>query len=118
MFIETMPEVLTWSAQGADVMKRVHYEYVSLVSDRLGERLAEIVQFDRTRGDVLLHLLKELTDEGFLRFLTAPEMTYRLLWPAQHWTESTMCFIEEALKAELACINRFRPCEGSIWTPN
>jgi hypothetical protein len=116
MLIETMPEVLTWCEQGSNVMKRVHHAYVLLLSERLGERLAEIARLDRIAGKRLTELVSSLPDKNFLCLLLAPETTFRLLWPARHQTEATLDFLLDSLYGELARAGQLSVLRGNLWT--
>jgi hypothetical protein len=115
MLIETMPEVLTWGEGASDVMKRVHNAYVLLLSERLGERLAELTRFN-SRGGLLTELVMSLPDKSFLSFLMAPETTFRLLWPERQQIETTLDFLLDSAYAELARVGQISIQCGVVWT--
>lgn len=116
MMIQTMPDVLRWS-DGTEVLATVHDSYVALLSDRLGGTLAALRRSDERLVDELRELISMMPDDAFLRFLTAPETSCRLLWPGHHPFETVGAFFRDAVTAELVRAGRPLPTDRVIWTP-
>ncbi len=115
MLIETMPQVLAWR-NNDDVLHRVHNSYIELLSERLGHTLGLISRELPALGSQLAADLRLLPDESFLRMLTAPETSYRLLWPRRHQVAAVAEFLRGVLTAEFARLDRSVPITAVTWT--
>lgn len=115
MLIETMPEVLIWSQPG-EVLSRIHKSYVDLLGDRFGETVGRIRQSDFERGTHLAAEVRELPDGSLMRLIIAPEVAYRLLWPAQHSLAGISRFFLDAVTAEQLRLGGGRPPGRDLWT--
>jgi HEXXH motif-containing protein len=94
-----MPEVLRWQAASVDAA-RVHEEYVLLLGDRLRAILA--TTHDEPLTASVKQALSSLPRAAWMRFVTAPQVSYRLLWPSRHEGAPTLQFLAAALLVELA----------------
>jgi hypothetical protein len=97
-------------------MRRVHDSYVELLADRLGDTLAKITAGDALASRQLLAQLRELPDDSFSRFLTAPETSFRLLWN-RHSAADALTFLQASLAAEAHRAGRGQDfCAEDRWT--
>jgi len=96
--IKAMPEVLSWRTS-ADA-GRVHQEYVLLLGDRLGSVLA--LAHDHPAVEPLTRGLEALSAGAWMRILTAPQVSYRLLWPSRHDPGPIVEFLGAGVEVELA----------------
>lgn len=99
-------EVLDWDAATGN---QIHQDYVLLLADRLGFTLARVAT---PLAEALRSELELLPDDSWLRIVTAPRITYLLLWPARHSAEEAADAIAKAILVEKA-----RTGAGAI-TPN
>lgn len=96
-------EVLDWQgASGAQIQR----EYVLFVADQLGVALAQV---PKAVADELRSALDTLPDQNWLRLVTAPRITYQLLWPSRH----SAADVADALGAALA-VERARGDADSV----
>lgn len=111
-----MPSVLTWIDPEPE-LGRVYRSYVDLVSDRLGYLLQAVADASPEDYDGLSRALGQASDASFMRVLTAPETTYRLIWRREPVVERAR-FIASALWAEAARAGEIdaRGCERETWT--
>jgi hypothetical protein len=98
--IETVPDSLGWGEERA-ALDAAHAYYVDHLGEALGWKLAEIRLVDPARGESLAAAARGLGDVGFLRFLTAPEVSRRLIWGGPAPSEVAE-FFAGALAAEAA----------------
>ncbi|MEW6499283.1 MAG: hypothetical protein AB1589_43405, partial [Cyanobacteriota bacterium] len=115
MLIETMPTVLRW-ANHQSLLDRVHTAYINQLSEALGKTLGQITLQDSATGQSLTALLNILPDESFLRLLSAPEISYRLLWRSRHCPEATAQFLRHSIQAELARLGKAVIPSTCVWT--
>jgi hypothetical protein len=113
--LETMPDVLTWG-DDSGVDAAVHESYVELLGERMGQFLGHLDSIEPDAASRLLRELGELPDESFFRLLTAPEVSWRLLWPRQHRPEESAKFLFGAVTAEVLRLGRDVPIEETVWT--
>jgi hypothetical protein len=114
--IAEMPIVLTW-IDPEPALGCVYQSYVDLVSDRLGYLLQAVQDESPADYEAVSYALEEASDESFMRVLTAPETTYRLIWRREPVVERAR-FIASALWAEAARAGEVnvRRCERETWT--
>lgn len=99
MFLRDLPRIFTWE-EAAPELVRLHRSYLAL----LAERVAQLVAALRGPGgadelsDELLDLLQRIPNEDLARTLAAPEVSYRLLWPAHHDRLEAARFVVSALR--------------------
>lgn len=115
MLIETMPTVLRWENHQS-ILDEIHTAYINQLSAALGNTLGQITLQDRASGQLLTTLLHLLPNQSFLRLLTAPEISYRLLWKSRHRLEATAKFLHNSLIAELARIGQAVTASSCVWT--
>jgi hypothetical protein len=115
MLIETMPEVLSWSA-GKQILLRVHDAYLTLLSKSLGEVLGQICKEDPAMGSRLVTGMRAISDEALLRILAAPETSARLLWRRTEHLCETGNFIERSIQAEAARASQPQSFTKQTWT--
>lgn len=115
MKIEEIPIVLSWQG-GQPLLSALHATYVERLLEHLGLAMARIAEIDRRRGERLLSAVRELPDESLTRILTAPETSYRLLWPSCHRTEGVASFLEQSIHAERARLDGSCRADTEIWT--
>ncbi|SDS40955.1 aKG-HExxH-type peptide beta-hydroxylase [Actinoplanes derwentensis] len=108
--IAAMPAVLQWGS-GSIEAARVHREYAVLLGDRLGTMLA--AARSHPRAQALGEGLSALSSRAWLRVLTAPQVSYRLLWPARHEPDGTVDFLADAVEVELSR-ERAAPAPGTV----
>ncbi|WP_158298686.1 aKG-HExxH-type peptide beta-hydroxylase [Sphingomonas psychrotolerans] len=109
--------MLDWNgASGA----QIHRDYVLFLADQLGVALAQVPKpvADRLRG-----ALDTLPDQNWLRLVTAPRITYRLLWPSRHSAADIADALGAALAVEKARANAgaatdkaFSPPPQTLWS--
>ena len=104
--------MLTWGDDGG-VCAAVHESYVELLGERMGQLLGLLDAIAPDAASPLLRELGELPDESFFRFLTAPETSWRLLWPRQHRPEEAARFLLGAVAAERASARSRRSNRGA-----
>jgi hypothetical protein len=112
MAIREMPEVLTWTT-GAGVMRRVHKAYVEKLAQALGQLMSRLAHHDAT---ALQNQLDSSSDTAFLRALTAPETSYRLLYRGCTPNEAGD-FIQHALQCEMTREGQPAEFKHDTWTP-
>ena len=115
MRIEEVPSVLSWS-RSQEIMTALHAVYVERLLKHLGLAIARISGADRSRGERALAALHSLPDNALNRILTAPETSYRLLWPSHHSPERVAEFLEQAVQAELARLDGTTRPGAEVWT--
>ena len=98
MLIERMPETIAWSGDRS-ALEQVHTAYLELLLQAFQQQLAsaeyaEVVQ-------PILSLCKQVSDQAFQRFLSAPETSWRLLWRGSNPQERAGFFLR-SLEAEAA----------------
>ena len=117
MCIDALPDLLRWDDR-EKVLTRVHAGYVELLADRLGAELAGIRARDDNRDRRLSALLDSLPDRAFIRFITAPETSCRLLWRRSYADSDVADFIYASLTAERLRLGDGldEPLAGPLWT--
>ena len=100
MFIEAMPEALTWN-NNINVLCSVHSSYTELLSIALSEQIGQLNHQHPEMARRLTGELRSVTDRAFLRVLTAPETSFRLLEKPCDSLESAKFFLR-SLRAEKA----------------
>jgi hypothetical protein len=115
MLIEAMPDVLTWKAP-ADDLVRVFGSYVDLLADSLARLLRRLQRAHPDAAQVLWERFAEASEVAFLRVLTAPETSFRLLWDGDESDLARAEFLLGALQAELAREGRDVRLAGETWT--
>jgi hypothetical protein len=115
MKLNDLPLVLSWST-GADLMASLHESYVERLFDRLGFAIGRVARGDAARAERLHDVLCTLPDAAFARLLTAPETSYRLLWPSHHTSEGVAAFLEQSAHAERARMNGGDSPGTTLWT--
>ena len=120
MLIETLPEVLTWEG-GAEILAKVHTEYVLHTSATFAGALARLHRDDHSALAHALTTFAELDKASRERFITAPEVTWRLYWPVSHIAAERCSFFAEALDAEVRRAAYLRggtvSSRKDVWTP-
>ena len=115
MTISLMPEVLRWDG-GEAVCEEVHAAYLDLLAQKMGEALGESCRAEPAAAEGLRAAAGSVSDEGFVRVLTAPETCSRLLGgragtPAERGQFFRRSFLAEALREGQA-----GPFDEEVWT--
>jgi hypothetical protein len=113
--MKDMPSILNWHDPWPN-LERIHDGFVLRLSDALGTRLGELSKRDTSAVQSVRDGLLGLSDAQLLRVLTAPEISYRLLWPEQHRLAETAGFLRTAIDAELRLASRPSDCREPMWT--
>jgi hypothetical protein len=115
MLIHAMPQVLTWRSPTDDLV-RVFSSYVDLLADSLGALLGRLKATDPDAANAVLARQAEVSPEGFLRVLTAPETSFRLLWDGDDSDRARAGFLLAALHAEMIREGRSVPLAQETWS--
>jgi hypothetical protein len=111
-----MAEALRWSDQ-ADVLWRIHDDYVEELHGRLGLAMSRLHDEDPKGGTLAETDLRQVPSEAFMRVLTAPQTSSQLLWRN---SESSVVefgrYLHRSFVAESACDGRRTPITEEIWT--
>jgi HEXXH motif-containing protein len=99
MGIEAAPQCLTWSGN-EDEWLTVYHEFLTTVSTRLGRVLLALESEAPEEVARIKTCLAVAPDAVFTRFVTAPEVTNRLLW--RRPSEESARFLADTFEAELA----------------
>ena len=110
-----MPRVLTWQ-RAEDASARVFGAYVELLADSLGLLLSRIHASDPALVEPIESGLDGTSDDGFIRLLTAPETSFRLLWRGDVSDVARAEFIIASLEAEALRDGRAAPPSTEVWT--
>jgi hypothetical protein len=115
MTMRKMPEVLTWTT-GERVMRRVYESYVEELSRALGQLMSRLAHlgYDTT---ALRNQLNWSSDTAFLRVLTAPETSYRVIYKESCTPSEAGDFIQRSLQSEMAREGQPTEFKHDIWTP-
>src|SRR5580704_15672592 len=99
MMIDRMPAALTWKKDSA-VFDSVYDSYLDFLGGVLGRLMAYLQKQDRASYDGLDAQIQRAGDSAFIRVLTAPETTRRLLAPHLFGTSEVADFMRTALRLE------------------
>jgi hypothetical protein len=115
MFLRDLPRIFTWE-EAAPELVRLHRSYLALLAERLAQLVASLRGADGADGlsDELLDVLNRMANEDLARTLAAPEVSYRLLWPAHHDRVEAARFVLAALRTADAAA-RALPRGGISW---
>jgi hypothetical protein len=116
MLMSNIPEALTWATKPHN-LDGAYVAYMEFLSESLGRTLARIVQENVGGGEALVEELRDLGDVSFTRLLTAPETSYRLLWPARHSTSEISQFLRRSVLAERCRTDTTATVNEIVWTP-
>jgi len=115
MMIDQMPAALSWKI-GSEIFDRVYDSYLDFLGTTLGRFLGYLQRDDQASYERLSTAIEQTADPGFLRVLTAPEMTRRLLAP-QHYPSSEVAdFFATGLRVEAARGGEKPPFESPCWS--
>ena len=109
-----MPETLTWS-NSRDVLAAVHATYCVTLADSLAQVLEAVHTVDAVGCNEILTLADQISERGFLRFLTAPQTSHHLRWRSRE-TGETADFLRQSLRAEAAKEGLAVPIAEPTWT--
>jgi len=115
MMIDRMPAALTWR-NGSEIFDSVYDSYLDFLGDVLGRLLAYLQKQDRDSYDRLDAEIHRTGDAGFIRVLTAPETTRRLLAPHLFGPTEVAEFMRHALEVEAVREGHARAFEGPCWS--
>lgn len=115
MLIETMPDVLTWTESEA-VLGRVYRSYVDLLADALARALHALGRQGSPLVEQVNAAMASSPDDAFMRVLTAPEVSYRLLWSAACPDEERALLLLHGLAAEAARRGAPDALAGPTWS--
>ena len=115
MTIRKMPEVLTWTT-GEDVMRRVYEFYVEELSQALGQLMSRLARLGYDTA-ALQNQLDSASDTAFLRVLTAPETSYRVIYRDSCTPSEAGDFIQRSLQSEMAREGQPTKFKHDVWTP-
>jgi hypothetical protein len=113
MAIPDMPDVLTWTTD-ASVMRHVYKSYVDQLAGALGQLMSRLAQCEMM---ALQDQLDLSSDAAFLRVLTAPETSYRLMYKGSCTPGEAGDFIRRSLQSEMAREGQPAEFEHDTWTP-
>ena len=113
--IDTIPIVLAWQSGGANATA-VFRSYVHLLSDAFSAFLRRLSRSESGLADRLAVLVREVSDDAFLRVLTAPETSFRLLWNGGVSDAARAEFFLSAFRAEVAREHGSHRFEIETWT--
>jgi hypothetical protein len=115
MTIEKIPDVLTWTT-GESVMRHIYESYVEELSRALGQLMNRLQHqgYDTTQ---LQNQLDLSSDTAFLRVLTAPETSYRIIYKDSCTLSEAADFIQRSLQSEMAREGSTTEFKDDIWTP-
>jgi hypothetical protein len=83
LFVQDLPELLRWSQEGGHAFRSVHDAYVEQLGLCVGRVLRRLRFDDPERASLISREQQDASDEAFLRVLTAPETSSRVLDPAK-----------------------------------
>jgi hypothetical protein len=115
MAIRQIPEVLTWTT-GAGVLRRVYESYVEELSRALGQLMSRLVHQGHDTTE-LQNQLDSSSHTAFLRVLTAPEVSYRIIYKESCTPGEAANFIQRSLQSEMAREGRPTEFNYDMWTP-
>ncbi len=101
MMIDRLPAALTWR-KGSGIFDSVYDSYLDFLGKTLGRLLGYLQRDDRRSYDELTAAIRQTCDPGFVRVLTAPEVTRRLLAPQLYSPTEVAAFLMAALRVEAA----------------
>ena len=101
MPIRQMPDVLTWR-KGSGIFDSVYDSYTDFLGATLGRFLGYLQRDDQQTYEELSVALEGTADAGFIRVLTAPQVTRRLLAPQHYPIREVGAFLITALRVEAA----------------
>lgn len=114
MHLQALPAILTWEARSPE-LQDLHRRYLELLGVRLGELLARGLGTPAAAAAGAALELAARLDTGTLgETLAAPEVSYRLLWPAHHDAADAVGFVLQALRSADAAA-RGLPGDGLRW---
>ena len=114
MGIEAAPHCLSWSGHD-DVWLTTYGDFVGAVSDRFARLLLALEAAAPDDVSLVRQYLSAASDDVFMRFVTAPEVTHRILW--QRPSADTVQFFLDTLEAELSASGRsVRPSPQKRWS--
>jgi hypothetical protein len=118
MEIARIPNILAWSEENVlPDLDELHAIYSETLAHRLGCVLGRTQARQAEEGSALTRLIQNLPDSVFERLLTAPETSYRLLWPSRHAVEAVAAFLHDATRAEWARMDHPPQAEElPLWT--
>lgn len=113
MAIQDMPEVLMWTTD-AGVTRLVYKTYVNELAGALGRLMSRLARCEMTALQSELDLS---SDTAFLRVLTAPETSYRLMYRGSGTPSEAADFIQRSLQSERAREGQPVEFKDDTWTP-
>jgi hypothetical protein len=99
MLIRAMPDVLTWQNGSSEVLETIYRAYLNLLCDKLSDFIGTLGA-SSSAASQLHQSVSEASDTALIRVLTAPETSYRLLWPAAYPRSERIHFLLNAFLAE------------------
>jgi hypothetical protein len=113
--VDDLLHLLCWSGR-LDLAESMFNVWVTALSDQLGSLLGDIVRDDVIHGEQLLERVRGLTDAGFMRILTSPAASDRLLWPERHKRQATSQWLLHAVDMEQAIADGGDRLNVTGWT--
>jgi hypothetical protein len=115
MITATLPELLQWAGT-RESYDAVHTRYVELLAGKLAQLCARIAAVDAPLAERISILPGQISPDGLLRALTAPETSFRLLYGCGRDDRAVARFLLEAVHAEQIRQGDLRQSDALLWT--
>ena len=98
MYLRDLPAIFAWE-EPSETLTVLHARYVALLATRLGELMGRVTARGTGPEAADVGTLVDMAGaETLTAVLCAPEVSFRLLWPAHHDDTDALGFIGEALR--------------------
>ena len=115
MTILSMTEILGWR-NGEAISEEMHAGYVDLMAQRMGETFGQICRELPPLGEKLTTAASQVSDEGFIRVLIAPETCSHILTQQVPDVRKKGLFFLKSFLAEALREGQSLPEQREIWT--
>jgi hypothetical protein len=116
MSLDNVVDWLTWSSSDESPAWLGSFSsFLDHTSDQLGYVVSSLRPANPSRASEIATLLSQASDQVYLRFATAPEITNRLYCGRP--SSDTMEYFVGALKTELAAAGLIPAAQGPGWSP-